>query len=56
MEKGDIVYIKATVTEDQSGTMVRCVTADSGEVIWCTEGDIVRPDEVSQCDGNRRAK
>lgn len=41
-KKGDRILIRATVTDNQTGTMIRCVTADSGAVVWITPEDVER--------------
>lgn len=41
-KKGDRILIIATVTDNQTGTMIRAVTADSGEVVWITPEDVER--------------
>lgn len=44
-KKGDRILIRATVTDNQTGSMIRTVTADSGEVVWITSEDVEREDD-----------
>ena len=49
---GDIVYIKATVTPQPiEGNMIRCVTADSGVVIYCTPEDLTKAGDLDVHEG-----
>lgn len=49
---GEIVYIKATVTPQPiEGNMIRCVTADSGDVIYCTPEDLMKAGDLDVHEG-----
>lgn len=41
MKEGDVVYIKAVISENPNGRMVRCVTAEEGNVVWCVPEELV---------------
>lgn len=41
-KKGDRILIRATVTDNPTGSMIRTVTAESGEVVWITPEDVER--------------
>lgn len=43
-KNGDPILIKATVKyiEDvPQGNMIRCITADSGEILWCSPNEVI---------------
>lgn len=43
---GEVVYIKATVTPQPiEGNMIRCITADTGVVIYCAPDELTKAGE-----------
>lgn len=43
---GEVVYIKATVTPQPiEGNMIRCITADTGVVIYCAPDELKKAGE-----------
>lgn len=43
--EGDEVYIKAIISEDPEGRMIRCVTSQEGSVVWCVPEELVEVKE-----------
>ena len=49
-KNGDEVLIKATVSSDfdqKFFKVVRCVTAENGEVVWCNPTELIKVKEKS---------
>lgn len=40
IKAGDIVLIKAIVTQDPDGDLIRCESLMTKEIIWCTEREL----------------
>ena len=47
MKPGEVIYIKATyVPQHHDGNMIRCVTADTGSVIWASPEEVKTADDI----------
>lgn len=47
MKPGDVIYIKATyVPQHHDGNMIRCITADTGAVIWASPEEVKTADDI----------
>lgn len=47
MKPGDAIYIKATyVPQHHDGNMIRCITADTGAVIWASPDEVKTADDI----------
>ena len=47
MKPGEVIYIKATyVPQHHDGNMIRCVTADTGAVIWASPDEVKTADDI----------
>lgn len=47
MKPGDVIYIKATyVPQHHDGNMIRCITADTGVVIWASPDEVKTADDI----------
>ena len=47
MKPGDVIYIKATyVPQHHDGNMIRCITADTGAVIWASPDEVKTADDI----------
>ena len=47
MKPGEVCYIKATyVPQYHDGNMIRCVTADTGSVIWASPEEVKTADDI----------
>ena len=47
MKPGEVIYIKATyVPQHHDGNMIRCVTADTGTVIWASPEEVKTVDDI----------
>jgi hypothetical protein len=47
MKPGDVIYIKATyVPQHHDGNMIRCITSDTGSVIWASPEEVKTADAI----------
>ena len=47
MKPGEIIYIKATyVPQHHDGNMIRCITSDTGSVIWASPEEVKTVDDI----------
>ena len=47
MKPGDVIYIKATyVPQHHDGNMIRCITSDTGSVIWASPEEVKTADDI----------
>ena len=47
MKPGEVCYIKCTyVPQYHDGNMIRCVTADTGAVIWASPEEVKTVDDI----------
>jgi hypothetical protein len=47
MKPGEVCYIKATyVPQHHDGNMIRCITADTGAVIWASPDEVKTADDI----------
>lgn len=47
MKPGEVCYIKATyVPQHHDGNMIRCITADTGAVIWASPEEVKTVDDI----------
>lgn len=47
MKPGEACYIKCTyVPQYHDGNMIRCVTADTGSVIWASPEEVKTADDI----------
>ena len=47
MKPGEVIYIKATyVPQHHDGNMIRCITADTGAVIWASPDEVKTADDI----------
>lgn len=47
MKPGEVCYIKATyVPQYHDGNMIRCITADTGAVIWASPDEVKTADDI----------
>lgn len=47
MKPGEVCYIKCTyVPQYHDGNMIRCITADTGAVIWASPEEVKTADDI----------
>jgi hypothetical protein len=47
MKPGDVIYIKATyVPQHHDGNMIRCITADTGSIVWASPEEVKTVDDI----------
>ena len=47
MKPGETCYIKCTyVPQHHDGNMIRCITADTGAVIWASPDEVKTADDI----------
>ena len=47
MKPGEVCYIKCTyVPQQHDGNMIRCITADTGAVIWASPDEVKTADDI----------
>ena len=47
MKPGEVIYIKATyVPQHHDGNMIRCITSDTGSVIWASPEEVKTVDDI----------
>lgn len=47
MKPGEVCYIKCTyVPQHHDGNMIRCITADTGAVIWASPDEVKTADDI----------
>ena len=47
MKPGEVCYIKCTyVPQYHDGNMIRCITADTGAVIWASPDEVKTADDI----------
>ena len=47
MKPGEVCYIKATyVPQHHDGNMIRCITSDTGSVIWASPEEVKTVDDI----------
>ena len=47
MKPGEACYIKCTyVPQSHDGNMIRCVTAETGSVIWASPDEVKTADDI----------
>ena len=47
MKPGEVCYIKCTyVPQHNDGNMIRCVTADTGAIIWASPDEVKTADDI----------